>query len=114
MTSTVGLGRRSESRDPRRAVRIYPKSPTGHSERSPGEISGRNTGGNSEPKYGEKSVGKTTNNPANNPGSNPGNNPEFLNATLSFFRVYNRRVLPASLLTRAVAGFPEDFHEGSF
>lgn len=74
----------------------------------------RNSDGNTGGNTGENTDGKSGDNPANNPGSNPSNNPEFLIATLSFFRVYNRRVLPASLLTMAVAGFPEDFHEGSF
>jgi hypothetical protein len=81
-------------------------------------ISPRNTGGNTGGNSGEKSGGKSGDNPGNNPDgnpdSNPGDNPEFLIAALPFSRVYNRPVLPASLLTRAVAGFPEDFHEGSF
>jgi hypothetical protein len=75
--------------------------------------SGRNTGGNTDEKTGGKSGENPANNPDDKPGSNPSNKPEFLFETLSFFHVYNRRVLPASLLTRAVAGFPEDFHEGS-
>jgi hypothetical protein len=65
----------------------------------------RNSGGNT----GGKSGGKPGDNPANNPRNNPG----FLIATLPFSRVYNRPVLPASLLTRAVVEFPGDFHEGS-
>jgi hypothetical protein len=65
-----------------------------------------------EPKFRGKSDNNPADNPESNPDSNPSGNPEFLKAT--FLRFYNRPVLPASLLTRAVAGFPEDFHEGSF
>jgi hypothetical protein len=64
-------------------------------------------------KSGKKSGHNPADNPANNPDGNPGDNLEFVIYGAVAFLPYNRWVLPASLLTRAVAEFPDDFHEGS-